>query len=211
MTAEVITSSGEQNQAKSTLKVVKGLVMLLLLVWIVSDVSGRFFSNTQDSRNNLSLQQLQPIPKVQLSVGQFGEISALYEQFGSQDDSGENQQASFEGLSPEQQALQKGNLTKVFAGDKILELKAVIAQKNKLTTAISSYVLLNVTDIKTSKSDVIQIMNKQTIHGYSLDIIDNTHVKLVSEAVSPAQSDPEVNLVLVMYKKNDNVLSGKNQ
>jgi hypothetical protein len=43
MTAEVITSSGEQNQAKSTLKVVKGLVMLLLLVWIVSDVSGRFF------------------------------------------------------------------------------------------------------------------------------------------------------------------------
>jgi hypothetical protein len=159
----------------------------------------------------LSLQQLQPIPKVQLSVGQFGEISALYEQFGSQDDSGENQQASFEGLSPEQQALQKGNLTKVFAGDKILELKAVIAQKNKLTTAISSYVLLNVTDIKTSKSDVIQIMNKQTIHGYSLDIIDNTHVKLVSEAVSPAQSDPEVNLVLVMYKKNDNVLSGKNQ
>ncbi|WP_340676891.1 hypothetical protein [Paraglaciecola sp.] len=194
-----------------TTNVLKGLIALLLLFWIINDVSNRLFSVVPDNRNNMSLEQVQPIHKVQLSLSQYSQISTLYEQFNSQDATEDNQQKTLGGLSLEQQALQSGHQTKVFGGNNMLELKAVVVQKTGMSTKNTSYALVKVTDIKTGRSDVMQILNNQIVHGYKLNIIDNTHVKLIPDTVSPTASNSKVDLVLAMYRRDDNSSSGKNQ
>jgi len=144
---------------------------------------------------------LNNIKKVGLSQGQLSELVNLYEKYSvlEKDTSNNGKDLSDAISSP----------TRLLLNEHILELKAIVALSNESGRGTDYFCLIKNTNIQSAGSEVIKIMNNQTIHGHRLHVIDNVSVKLISEDLAPNEDKSLTEFVLTMYEKNDNVLYGK--
>ena len=165
---------------------------LLVSVWIFTDFSERFLlDKNSKAKSDINFEQSQLHP-INISNEQQQSIISLYKEYKSEDKNGSSTKPE-EGLSAEAQQQQRGILNQVFAGDKKLQLKAVIANDNQQLSLLKA--LLLVSDIKTGESNIEQFVNNTQLYGYTLTIDNNTQVTLSRNSEQGIQK-----IILVMYK-----------
>jgi hypothetical protein len=171
-------------------------VLLLTLLWVVTDAKQRFFANPETAQPQQSPSSVSTLalPKANEPLVQaLTNTLAPYQDKNSENSNSNTNQL----MTLEQQAQQSGDLSQLFVGDKTLALKALITKtidsantsaQNQLQKA-----LLLVTHIPTNESVIESFENKANVYGYQLSILTNNQIMLTKEN---AQSTQQVTLTL---------------
>lgn len=186
------------------------LVALMALCFVAIDISERYTSESRDVSSRIALEPLTSVKSVQLSKSQLEQIKQQYAQFQQDDEEQSSASSEIQGLTAEQQALQQGNLTQVFSGDNMLELKAVISDLE--TKGDENYALIKVTDIKSGQQTIQAVPDQRSLFGFTLSVINHTSVKLVKERQSNSAQqgiDGQQDIYLMMYQRRISADSNK--
>lgn len=189
----------------SSLKALPLIFIGVVIILASYDLDNRIWQENDVVQSVDIAKDLEPIDKAGLSQEQQAVLEVLYEKYSEL----------------EKETLNGGMLvsdvvsspTSLLLNEHILELKAIVALSNENGRGTTYFCLIKNTNIQSNISEVVKIMNNQKIHGYRLRVIDNVSVKLIFEddASNTLNKDKSLTeLVLIMYKKNDNVSSGKN-
>ena len=189
----------------SSLKALPLIFIGVVIILASYDLDNRIWQENDVVQRVDIAKDLEPIDKAGLSQEQQAVLEVLYEKYSEL----------------EKETLNGGMLvsdvvsspTSLLLNEHILELKAIVALSNENGRGTTYFCLIKNTNIQSNISEVVKIMNNQKIHGYRLRVIDNVSVKLIFEddASNTLNKDKSLTeLVLIMYKKNDNVSSGKN-
>lgn len=182
-------------------------VLLLTLFLVIIDAKKRFFGDdiNNNKQQTVSALPILPLPKANAELQQ--EVDREFKSYQENDMQDADKALSLMGV--EEQAKQQGELTKLFAGDNIIELKAVIinTKPNRLKSPILNSepsklaedltVLLLVTNAKSNNSVIERFTNQDDVYGYKLNIIENTQITLIKNNEQGQQK-----VVLTMYEKN---------
>jgi hypothetical protein len=171
------------------------LVILLVLSFIVADMSQRLLVTHRDVNTRLILEPLTAIKTLQLSPAHLAKLRDKYAQFTPQDkdNSGDGTESV---LSQAQQALQGGELQKVFVGSKSLTLRAILQDTQR---GNRSFALVEVSDMTSNTTSVEKVIDSHNIEGFKLSIISGTAVTLNRTLTEEIQ-----NITLSMYR-SDNI------
>jgi hypothetical protein len=149
------------------------LVTVVTTIWLCSDFSSRILSQQQQQNRaqvefNIATLTLPNLPEKVVN-----ELALAYKNIKPEKDQTKNK---VELMSAQQQAQQQGKLQSVFAGDKKLQLKAVIQQKQ--INGADYLALLSVTDQLSGKIEIKSYGQLADVFGYQLKIDKNTLVHL---------------------------------
>jgi len=178
-------------------------VVFICVVFILAgyDLLNRIWHQGEVVQNTDLDRNLKPINKAGLSKKQLSELVNLYEKYSVEDED------TLDGNKGESNVV--SSPTRLLLNENILELKAIVALSVKNGQGTDYFCLIKNTNIQSNSSEVVKIMNNQKILGHRLHVIDNVSVKLISEEIGPNENKSSTEFVLTMYKKNENVLSGK--
>lgn len=160
------------------------VAFIITLLWAVSDYSSRIIYDGESATENNGNKQIMALNSPTISEPLKQHINQLYARHEKDNPENEVEIKATEknkGLSEEEQALQAGELKTVFAGDKKLQLRAVLMAENILDgqLIIDKKILLQVTSLDNSYNKIETYTNHDTIYGFKMSIINNTQVLLV--------------------------------
>ena len=174
--------------------------LVITLIWLLIDINSRLLAGDAQSTQNKNEQSLKALSAMALTNAEFDFITQQYEHFKRKDDV---KQQTEQQLTAEQQLAQQGLMQQVFIDDNKLTLKAVIHKRNAAASESKTtlaYALINQTNLKTAKSELVKIFNKQKIKGFTLTVLSSTQVELAR-----THELGEQRITLTMYRVADKI------
>lgn len=171
---------------------------LLVLIWVFVDVSERFIIEKNTNKSNSSDVSLKQQPNLGISKEKQQQILSLYQGYNTNTENTASSQKD-RGLTREQQLQQQGLLDEVYAGNKILKLKAIINDNDQKAEPATA--LIMVSDIKTDIKKVEQFVNHSLVYGYTLEINNNTQITL-SKTTQQGTERYQQQITLMMFKQS---------
>ncbi|MDT0602810.1 hypothetical protein [Thalassotalea castellviae] len=170
------------------------IVLVLTSLWIISDISSRLMVTTElvnKDNNNTIITDL-TLPMVTSQTRDAIELKYLQWQKEPESDV---ETSTPNKMTLEQQALQNGELSSVYAGTNNLVLKAIViptAENNETSLPIA---LIQVEDLTSGVKKIEEFSTNSEVYGYQLTIVNNTQILLSNAAVDPTQK-----IQLTLYK-----------
>lgn len=176
------------------------LAAILTLMWMLSDWDSRFPSMGEINDSELQTIKLGQYFYPVMTRKEHQQLLGLFNAYRIDKNETQSDTEQNALLDPATQAKQHGNLTQVYAGDKVIKLKAIITGDN------SRVALLQVLGIDGKDNSTKAVADGQLLMGYKFQVIDNRKVGLYrsSQTESPNQEKATPDIVLMMYQK-DNV------
>ncbi|WP_440054191.1 hypothetical protein ACSLBF_15135 [Pseudoalteromonas sp. T1lg65] len=162
-------------------------LLLALFMIFVFDALGRLTTNVDNNEQPFDVSDAQTLVLPSLAPASEESITAALSQLSLKATQAPEPETN--GMSPEQQALQSGELESVYAKDKILTLKAVV-QSDQVT-----YALIQVTPVNGGMSKLQRFNQDSRIEGFTIKINSNTKVELV-------QGEQKITLIMYQTTKN---------
>ena len=169
-------------------------VTIVVIVISVLYFSNDFYQRILISEKNSKIIEAKAIPSVeQLALFSKEGGQKLIESFTEYDieidDNAETAIERVQGMSLKQQLQQQGELNKVYAGDYIFQLKAIIKQASSES---KHYALIEQYHITNNTTEIIKVIAQQTIFDY--------HITSIAKASITLRAEPERTINLPLYK-----------
>lgn len=157
------------------------ITILILFVMVgVWDVSNRF-NLGEVSKNKVQNEEFVTanIPQ-RLNKSQQANLIVSYDNFNPDKNSSDLAIAS-EGMSSQEQLMQKGKLDQLYSGDVRIQLSAVVSQKEDKTNLDERYfALVSILNLKDKSMSLNKIQKEDRIYGYLIESISIDKITLVS-------------------------------
>ncbi|WDE13271.1 hypothetical protein [Thalassomonas haliotis] len=175
------------------------VTIILTLIWVVGDVQERLLSNNQQSSKVTTYPTITPLLLPLLAKDKAEQIQQKYLQYRIAPQAKVSESA---GMTAEEQARQHGELTRVFAGEHELKLKAVIesVDKDGVKTSNELMALIAVKNVTTGQTTIESFLQGSQVYGFRLGIENNTQVILTNTSQQGEQK-----IILSMYALKEEV------
>ncbi|MFT7008486.1 MAG: hypothetical protein ACJAXJ_003026 [Colwellia sp.] len=167
------------------------LVSIIVVMFVLLDFNERFLADNHAKQLTKKQQwqdNMQRPP--QLSAQQKQQLQQVTENINSENDS---QVITTQGLALAAQQLQQGVLTRLYIGDWLYELSAIIYPENQ--QELAPFAILKATNVKDNQQTVNKVINASQLSSYRVNINGTKHVEFVD-----AEQGRKV--LLTMYKSN---------
>ncbi|SFC52318.1 hypothetical protein [Pseudoalteromonas denitrificans] len=173
-------------------------VIVLTSLWIATDINSRLSITSETANRNTLIDAVVAFKPPQLSKVHFLDLKMAYKKYQSENvDSKPIQNI---GMSEQDQARQKGELSNLFIGENKLTLKAVInrniSESNTTVKAKQLVALILIENVKSGESEIKRFSHNDQMQGFVLTIDKNTQVNFTKRLKGGEQK-----VTLTMYDK----------